>query len=158
MVKVEIYTDGSCAPNPGPGGWAAILIFGAHKREMVGGSHYTTNNQMELMAAFCALKTLKQPCNVHLYTDSQYLRLGITQWVKTWVKNGWRTREGKLVKNRELWEDIYYQSLAHTITWHWVRGHSGNLYNERVDQLATKARERFCSEKGSTNGISQIHT
>lgn len=142
--KVTIYTDGGAKPNPdGPGGWGAILIFGDHTKELSGGAESTTNNQMELTAAIQALNALKVPCEVILYTDSQYVKNGITQWLKNWLKNGWKTSSKKPVKNQHLWKALHEATQRHEITWKWVRGHSGVLYNERVDQLATEARKKF---------------
>jgi ribonuclease HI len=139
--EVIIYTDGGAKPNPGgPGGWAALLVYGEHTKELSGGEPSTTNNRMELTAAIMALEALKQPCRVTLYTDSQYLRNGITQWLPNWVRNGWRTADKKPVKNQELWERLYAATQRHSITWKWVRGHAGHVRNERVDQLATEAR------------------
>ena len=142
--KVTIYTDGGAKPNPGgPGGWAALLIYGEHQKAFSGGERSTTNNRMELMAACEALEALKQPCEVEFYTDSQYLRNGITQWLKNWVKNGWRTSNKKPVLNQDLWERLYAATQRHDIKWRWTRGHAGDVYNERVDQLATQAREKM---------------
>ena len=142
--KVMIYTDGGAKPNPGgPGGWAALLIYGGHQKELSGGEASSTNNRMELTAACEALEALKQTCEVVLYTDSQYLRNGITDWLKNWVKNGWRTSNKKPVLNQDLWERLYAATQRHDITWKWTRGHAGNRLNERVDQLATEARQRI---------------
>jgi len=133
---VEISTDGACLGNPGPGGWAALLRSGKHERELVGGEPDTTNNRMELMAAIAALEALKRPCVVTLRTDSQYLRQGITQWLKNWIARGWKTAGGDPVKNRDLWERLALAVKPHQIHWEWVRGHSGDADNERVDVLA----------------------
>jgi ribonuclease HI len=141
--KVVIYTDGGCKPNPGPGGWAALLMYNGHQKELSGGDRKTTNNQMELTAAIEALESLTRPCDVELYTDSQYLKNGITSWMKTWKKNGWKTASKKPVKNRDLWVRLDEATQRHTITWRWVKGHADNEYNERVDQLATAARENL---------------
>jgi ribonuclease HI len=139
---VIIYTDGGAKPNPnGPGGWGALLISGGHTKELSGGERSTTNNRMELTAAIMALEALKQPCTVTMYTDSQYLRNGITDWLPKWVRNGWRTADKKPVKNQELWERLHAAAQRHDIEWKWVRGHAGHEHNERVDQLATAARE-----------------
>lgn len=138
--RVTIYTDGGCQPNPGPGGWAAILITGEAERELSGGAPDTTNNQMELTAAIEALAALKKPCSVTLHTDSQYLRNGITTWIKTWKRNGWKTSDKQPVKNRELWQRLDALTDEHKVTWRWVKGHAGNTHNERVDKLATAAR------------------
>lgn len=136
---VEIYTDGACSGNPGPGGWGAILRAGKSEKELSGSAEETTNNRMELMAAICALEALKRPCRVALHTDSQYVRQGITQWMPRWIQKNWRTSGGKAVKNRDLWERLHEAAKAHEIEWIWVRGHSGHEENERADQLAREA-------------------
>ncbi len=137
---VTIYTDGGCRPNPGPGGWGAILIYGDHERELSGSEADTTNNRMELTAAIKALRVLKTPCVVHLHTDSEYLKLGITEWLPNWLRRGWRRgKGGQGVKNRDLWEELAALAEQHDIHWHWVRGHAGDVYNERVDRLANRA-------------------
>ncbi len=136
---VTVYTDGACSGNPGPGGWGAILGFGDHEKELKGGEPHTTNNRMELMAAIAALEALKRPCAVDLYTDSQYLRDGIMQWIKKWKANGWRTADKKPVKNVDLWQRLEGALKRHTVRWHWVRGHAGHPMNERADQLARDA-------------------
>ncbi|WP_455481053.1 ribonuclease HI [Bartonella sp. B12(2025)] len=136
---VEIYTDGACSGNPGVGGWGAILRWNGHERELRGGEVYTTNNQMELMAAICALKALKEACLVELYTDSVYVRNGICKWLEGWKKNNWRTASKKPVKNMELWQALEDACSCHTIRWHWVKGHAGHPDNERADALARKA-------------------
>lgn len=143
--KVIIYTDGSCLNNPGIGGYAALLIYGEHQREVTGAELDTTNNRMELMAAISALEALKEACEVELYTDSEYLQKGITEWLPNWVKKNWRTSNGKPVKNKELWERLYEATQHHTIAWKWTRGHVGNVYNERVDRLANAARDALRS-------------
>lgn len=140
MAKtIEIYTDGACSGNPGPGGWGAILRSGVREKELSGFAEETTNNRMELMAAICALEALKRPCKVALHTDSQYVRQGITQWMPRWIQRNWRTSGGKPVKNRDLWERLHEATQAHEIEWIWVRGHSGHVDNERADQLARDA-------------------
>ncbi|MCR6663727.1 MAG: ribonuclease HI [Luteimonas sp.] len=136
MKAVEIHTDGACLGNPGPGGWAALLRYGAKERELVGGEAMTTNNRMELMAAIVGLETLTEPCEVALYTDSQYVRQGITEWIANWVRRNWKTAGGDPVKNRDLWERLHAAAQRHRIEWHWVKGHAGNPDNERVDVLA----------------------
>ncbi len=136
---VTVHTDGACSGNPGPGGWGAILGFGDHEKELKGGEPHTTNNRMELMAAIAALEALKRPCVVDLYTDSQYLRDGILQWIKKWKANGWRTADKKPVKNVDLWQRLEEALKRHTVRWHWVRGHAGHPMNERADQLARDA-------------------
>ncbi len=138
--QVTIYSDGGSKPNPGPGGWAALLISGEHEAEISGGDEHTTNNQMELTAAIRALEALTRPCEVDFYTDSQYLRQGITEWIKSWRKNGWMTSAKKPVLNKDLWIELYDLTQQHQIKWHWTRGHAGDKFNERVDQLATEAR------------------
>ena len=139
-TAVEIWTDGGCRPNPGPGGWAAILRFGATERELSGADTATTNNRMELTAAAMALEALKRPCRVVLHTDSEYLRNGITRWHTGWVRKGWRNAAGDPVANMDLWRRILDAAKPHAIDWQWVRGHSGNTMNERADVLATEAR------------------
>lgn len=140
---VEVHTDGACLGNPGPGGWAALLRYGRHERELVGGEAATTNNRMELMAAISGLETLAEPCDVTLYTDSQYVRQGITEWLPGWVRRGWKTAGGDPVKNRDLWERLHAAAGRHAIDWKWVRGHSGDPDNERVDMLARSEALRF---------------
>ncbi len=140
---VEIWTDGGCRPNPGPGGWGAILKFKSTERELSGGEGDTTNNRMELTAAAEALEALKRPCKVRLHTDSQYLRDGITRWHVGWVRKNWRNAAGDPVKNMDLWRRILDAAKPHEVDWVWVRGHSGEVMNERADVLATEARERI---------------
>lgn len=140
--QVVIYTDGACSGNPGPGGWGALLIYGGHRKEISGGEKETTNNRMELMAAIKALEALKKSCRVDLYTDSQYLRQGITDWIGKWKANNWRTAGRREVKNRDLWERIDSLTSCHEVTFHWVKGHSGDENNERVDKLAVAAVPR----------------
>jgi ribonuclease HI len=136
--SVTIYTDGSCSPNPGPGGWAALLISGSHEKELSGGESHSTNNRMELTAALCALQALKQPCRVDLYTDSEYLKRGITEWLPGWRARGWKRKDGQL-KNVELWQALDAELKKHQVAWRWVRGHAGHRENERVDRLARQA-------------------
>lgn len=138
--RVIIYSDGGAKPNPGPGGWAALLIYGENQSELSGGEAQTTNNQMELTAAIKALEALTRPCDVDFYTDSQYLRQGITEWINGWRKNGWKTSAKKPVLNQALWIRLDELNRKHTVRWHWTRGHAGDRFNERVDQLATEAR------------------
>ena len=146
--RVTIYTDGGCKPNPGAGGWAALLIYGEVERTLYGYESATTNNRMELTAAVRALSALNRPCEVEFHTDSTYVRNGITAWLSNWQRNGWRTASGKPVENQDLWRALYAQTQQHRIRWVWVRGHAGNRCNERVDQLATQAREqRMSSER-----------
>lgn len=143
MKAVEVHTDGACLGNPGPGGWAALLRYGARERELVGGETLTTNNRMELMAAIVALETLTEPCKVVLHTDSQYVRQGITEWMRNWLRRGWKTSAGEPVKNRDLWERLHAATGRHSIDWRWVKGHSGDPDNERVDTLARDEAIRF---------------
>ena len=135
---VDIFTDGACSGNPGPGGWGAILRFGAVEKELCGGEAPTTNNRMELMAAIQALEALKRPVKVRLYTDSEYLRNGITKWIHGWKAKGWQTADRKPVKNVDLWQRLDAASQRHDIEFHWVRGHAGHPENERADELARK--------------------
>lgn len=139
VKKVEIFTDGACRGNPGPGGWGAILRYKTVEKEISGSEACTTNNRMELMAVIEALRALKQSCSVDLYTDSQYLKNGITGWIRKWKRNGWQTAAKDPVKNRDLWETLDELSRKHVVQWHWVRGHHGHPENERCDQLARKA-------------------
>ncbi|MBS0222084.1 MAG: ribonuclease HI [Proteobacteria bacterium] len=134
--EVEIFTDGACSGNPGPGGWAAILRTGERERELSGGEASTTNNRMELMGAISGLEALKRPCEVTLYTDSRYVLDGATKWIHGWRKNGWRTADKKAVKNVELWQRLAAAAAPHRIHWAWVKGHSGHVENDRADQLA----------------------
>jgi ribonuclease HI len=138
---VEIWTDGGCKPNPGPGGWAAILRFRGHERELSGAEAATTNNRMELTAAAAALEALTRPCTVVLHTDSEYLRNGITRWHTDWVRRNWRNAAGDPVANMDLWRRLLDAAKAHAIEWKWVRGHAGDAMNVRADLLATAARE-----------------
>ena len=136
LKQVEVHTDGACLGNPGPGGWAALLNYRGREREISGGEALTTNNRMELMAAIMALETLREPCEVVLHTDSQYVRQGITLWMPNWLRRQWRTAGGEPVKNRDLWERLHAASARHRIDWRWVKGHSGDPGNDRVDELA----------------------
>ena len=138
-MTVAIYTDGACSGNPGPGGWGAVLLYGEHRREISGASADTTNNRMELTAAIRALEALKRPTDVALYTDSTYVKDGITRWLPGWKAKGWRTASKSPVKNRDLWEALDALVKRHDVSWHWVRGHAGNLENERADTLAREA-------------------
>lgn len=149
MIEVTIYTDGGCYPNPGPGGWGAVIHHHKSdtKLEVHGGLIETTNNQMELTAAIRGLAELKRSCRVELITDSKYLKNGITRWVPKWRTTGWINSEGKPVKNRELWEELWELEQEHTIRWRWVRGHTGTPGNERADKLATLGRRAIIREK-----------
>lgn len=138
MKQITVFTDGACSGNPGPGGWGALLVWNGHEREIYGGEPETTNNRMELMAALNALNSLKEPCQVDLYTDSIYVRDGISKWIEGWKKNGWRTAAKKPVKNMELWQQLDEARARHRVQWHWVKGHAGHRENERVDALARK--------------------
>ena len=141
---VEIFTDGACSGNPGPGGWGVILRYGGHKKELHGGEAWTTNNRMELMAAIQALEALTRSTQVTLYTDSVYLRDGIMKWVDTWKVNGWRTANKKTVKNVDLWQRLVSASRRHRVEWIWVKGHAGHPENERADALARRGIEDIC--------------
>ena len=141
MTAVEIYTDGACRGNPGPGGWGVVLMFGAHERELCGGEGETTNNRMELTAAIRSLCALKHRCNVTLFTDSEYVRRGISEWLVNWKQRGWKTASRKPVKNEDLWRALDDVAHQHDIDWRWVKGHAGNPGNERADQLANRGLE-----------------
>ena len=136
MTKVEIFTDGACQGNPGPGGWAAVLVSGPHRREVTGYAPATTNNRMELQAALEGLRNLKQPCEVDLFTDSQYLKNGMQSWLANWKRNGWRTADKKPVKNADLWQTLDTLAAQQDVTWRWVKGHAGDPGNERADELS----------------------
>lgn len=143
MDKVTIYTDGACSGNPGPGGWAAVLLSGEHKKEISGGEASTTNNRMELLAVISALELLKRPCEVTLYTDSQYIERAVNQgWLRAWKARGWKRRDGEL-KNPELWQRLDKLLTAHTVAFHWVKGHAENDLNNRCDALAVAERDRY---------------
>jgi len=143
MKHVFIYADGSCRGNPGPGGWAALLRYQDREKEISGGEADTTNNRMELMAAIAALASLKEACSIDFFTDSQYVQKGITSWLESWKKRNWRNSANKPVKNADLWQQLEKETQRHEIKWHWVRGHSGHVENERVDLLAKKAIDDF---------------
>jgi ribonuclease HI len=147
MTGVEMYTDGACRGNPGPGGWAALLIAGKERRELSGSEAATTNNRMELMAAIAGLEALKRRCAVRLYTDSKYVLQGATEWLTQWKARGWRTAGRQPVKNQDLWERLDAAAAAQDIDWHWVRGHSGHEGNEFVDQLANRAIDLMLARK-----------
>ncbi len=142
MTGVEIFTDGACLGNPGPGGWAALLRYGAQESELAGGAPHTTNNRMELMAAIAGLEALTRPCSVRLVTDSRYVMDGVRSWLPVWKRNGWRTAAKKPVKNIDLWRRLDTAAARHEIEWLWVRGHAGHAENERVDALARQQAER----------------
>lgn len=149
MKLVEIYTDGACKGNPGPGGWGAVIRSGIHEKLLSGGEPLTTNNRMEILAAIKALEALKQPCRVILTTDSVYVRDGITKWIFGWQKNGWKTADRKPVKNAELWQELLAASAPHEIDWRWVKGHNDHPENERADQLACDAALQFVKRSGA---------
>lgn len=142
LPHVKIYTDGACEPNPGPGGWAALLIYGKHEKELSGAEAGTTNNRMELTAAVQALGALSQVSRVDFYTDSEYLRRGISEWLPDWRRRGWKRKSGKLA-NIDLWQELEASLKEHEITWNWVRGHAGDRLNQRVDSLARKAMRKI---------------
>ena len=139
MKRVTIYTDGGCEGNPGPGGWAAVLLWNGRTKEVSGGEPATTNNRMELMAAIAGLGALKEPCEIAFYTDSEYLRKGISEWIKGWKARSWQTREKTPVKNGDLWRALDAAAACHKIEWRWVKGHAGHEHNERCDVLAREA-------------------
>lgn len=139
LSHVEIFTDGACKGNPGPGGWGALIRLGGREKELSGGERLTTNNRMEMLAAIRALEALTRPCRVTLHTDSRYMIDGITKWVKGWQRNGWKTADKKPVKNMELWQELLAATAPHRIEWRWVKGHAGHVENERVDMLASDA-------------------
>ena len=142
-TRLTIYTDGACSGNPGPGGWGAILMFGAHRKDLKGGEADTTNNRMELLAAIEALEALKRPSTVDLFTDSAYVKNGITSWIHGWKRNGWKTADKKPVKNAELWQRLEAAISPHKVYWHWVKGHAGHPENERADELAREGMAPF---------------
>lgn len=143
LPKIEIHTDGACSGNPGPGGWGALLRFGKTEKELSGGELLTTNNRMELLAAIEALESLNKSCQIDLYTDSQYVQKGITEWMPNWIKRGWKNAKGEAVKNQDLWQRLNKAVASHKIVWHWVKGHAGHVDNERVDELARMAADKF---------------
>jgi ribonuclease HI len=143
MESVEIYTDGACRGNPGPGGWAAVLRSGEHQKILQGSASETTNNRMELTAAVQALQSLKRPAHVVVYTDSKYLQQGISEWLPVWRARGWKTADKKPVKNLDLWQALAQATTGHAIEWRWVRGHTGNACNEQVDRLANQAIDKM---------------
>lgn len=150
MIKVELFTDGACKGNPGPGGWGVWLRYGQHEKELFGGELETTNNRMELQAAIEGLKALKRPCTVSLTTDSEYLRKGVLEWMANWQRNGWRTADKKPVKNQDLWQALSEEMARHQIEWHWVKGHQGHPGNERADALANRGVEQVLQQRELT--------
>ncbi len=141
--KIEIWTDGACSGNPGPGGWGALIRENGNTRELMGGEAATTNNRMELLAAISALESLPPGATAELHTDSQYVRDGVMKWMSNWKKNGWRTSDKKPVKNKELWERLDRARAVHEVTWHWVQGHAGHAENERADELAREGMQPY---------------
>lgn len=154
---VEIFTDGACSGNPGPGGWGAILRYGDSEKELSGYSSKTTNNKMELLAAICSLEALKKRSNVEVTTDSSYVRDGITKWIHNWKRNGWRKSNKKPVENRELWERLDAIASKHEINWHWIRGHTGHPENERADSLATGAITKGLNREVDSDSAGEIN-
>ena len=146
MATVEVFTDGACRGNPGPGGWGALLRYNQQEKELYGAEPETTNNRMELMAAIQALEALSRPCDISVTTDSQYVRQGITEWIHGWKRKGWKTAGNKAVKNADLWQRLDAATEKHTTEWHWVKGHSGHVENERVDELANRAIDEMEAE------------
>lgn len=144
---IYIFTDGACRGNPGPGGWGALLRYGTHEKILSGAENHTTNNRMELSAAIHALAALKQPCKIDLYTDSQYLQKGITEWLAKWKKNAWKKADKKPIKNFDLWQALDQEITRHDLTWHWVKGHSGHVENELVDKIANQAIDKLLKNK-----------
>lgn len=139
---VSIYTDGACSGNPGPGGWGVYLIYNGHEKKIFGSASDTTNNRMELMAAIMGLRALNKPCKVNVFTDSTYVQQGITSWINNWMKNNWQNSNKKLVKNADLWQNLYKEIQKHEISWHWVKGHSSNKGNIIADELAVLGRDK----------------
>lgn len=148
MQEVTIYTDGACRGNPGPGGWGAVLQYQGKARQLKGGEALTTNNRMEMMAAIKALQALRRPCRVHLYTDSTYLRKGITEWLPNWKRRNWRTADKKPVKNADLWQALEAAAMHHEVDWRWVKGHSGDPGNEAADLLANQGIDDMLATSG----------
>jgi ribonuclease HI len=145
--KVLIYTDGACRGNPGPGGWGALLRYGEHEKMLSGSESHTTNNRMELTAVIKALAALQKPCEIELFTDSQYVQKGISTWIHSWKKQGWRTASKKHVKNADLWQTLDHEVVRHKVIWHWVKGHSGHPENDLVDQLANQAIDKMIQHR-----------
>lgn len=143
MKKITVFTDGACRGNPGPGGWGVLLRYGQHEKELYGAEAETTNNRMELMAAIKAIEAVTEQCEIELWTDSQYVQKGITEWLPNWKARNWRTANRKPVKNADLWQQLEQAIATHQVSWHWVRGHAGHVDNERVDALANRAIDEF---------------
>lgn len=150
MSRVQLFTDGACLGNPGPGGWAALLRSGSHERELHGGEMDTTNNRMELLAVISGLQAVRKPCRITVITDSQYVMKGIQEWMPRWIAKGWRTAAGAPVKNRDLWERLNEALASHQTDWHWVKGHTGHVENERVDGLARNAAQAIRDQAAET--------
>jgi ribonuclease HI len=150
MKEVTLFTDGACRGNPGPGGWGVLLRFGHHEKELCGGEFNTTNNRMELTAAIQGLAALKEPCQVQVYTDSRYLRDGISEWLPGWKRRGWRTADRSPVKNADLWQALDALCQQHQVTWHWVRAHAGHPENERADRLANRGIDDLLNKHTAT--------
>jgi len=150
--RVQIWTDGACSGNPGPGGWGAVLVYNGTEKELSGGAAETTNNRMELTAAIEALNALKRPCAIDLHTDSQYVKGGITGWIFGWKKNGWKTADKKPVKNVDLWQQLDAALQRHDVAWHWVKGHAGNEANEKADLLARQGMAPFKPARRASSG------
>jgi ribonuclease HI len=146
-MNIEIYTDGACRGNPGPGGWGVLLRYQGHEKTLYGSEDHTTNNRMELTAAIKGLEALKRPCQVDLYTDSQYLRKGMTEWLSQWKKKGWRNSKKESVKNADLWKQLETLATIHQIRWHWIKGHGGHPENEQADALANQAIDELLISK-----------
>ncbi len=147
MKQVKIYTDGACSGNPGPGGWGAVLIYGDHEKDISGGELDTTNNRMEMMAVIEGARALKDPCELSIFTDSTYVMKGITEWLEGWKAKGWKTAAKKPVKNKDLWLELEEELARHKVDWNWVKGHAGDEYNERADQLAYKESQALKEEE-----------
>ena len=147
-MTVKIYSDGACRGNPGPGGWGALLRYNGHEKTFYGAEAHTTNNRMELLGAIKGLEALKKPCTVEVYTDSHYVRKGMSEWLVNWKKNGWRNAQKQPVKNSDLWQILDALAARHQVTWHWVKGHSGHPENDRVDQLANQAIDEMLQPSG----------
>ena len=150
MKKIELFTDGACRGNPGPGGWGVLMRSGEQTKELYGGDNHTTNNRMESMAAIEGLKAIKQSADVALTTDSQYVRKGITEWMSNWKRRNWKTADNQPVKNKDLWEALDEQTTRHQVTWYWVKGHSGHIENEIADRLANRGIDERNHQKSST--------
>lgn len=153
IKQITIYSDGACSGNPGPGGWAALLIYGGREKMMSGHDEATTNNRMELMAAIKALEALKEPCDITFYTDSQYVQNGMTQWVEQWKKNNWRNKDNEPVKNIDLWQTLDKLATTHYIFWQWIKGHNNHPIHDRVDEAARKAAKQQKRLSGATGPV-----